>query len=59
MDQAAGPIALGIAAIAGVVMVNGAWAFWEDGLETDATVRLGLGIIACVVAILLVFALAR
>jgi hypothetical protein len=59
MDQAAGPLALGVAAIAGVVMVSGVWAFWEDGFDAGATLRLGLGIIACVVAVLLVFALAR
>jgi hypothetical protein len=59
MDQAAGPVAFGVAAIAGVVMVSGVWAFWEDGFDADAALRLGLGIIACVVAVLLVSALAR
>ena len=50
---------IGAVAIAGVLVVNGAWAVWEDGFDRDATLRLGLGTIACVVAMLIVFALAR
>jgi len=57
MDLAAGPMTLGATAIAGVLVVNGVWAVWEEGFNTDATLRLGLGIVASVVAILLVFRL--
>ena len=57
MDLAAGPMTLGATAIAGVLVVNGVWAVWEEGFNTDATLRLGLGIVATVVAILLVFRL--
>jgi hypothetical protein len=59
MDLAAGPVTLGATAIAGVLVVNGVWAFWDEGFNTDATLRLGLGIFACVIAILLIFAIAR
>ena len=59
MDLAAGPVTLGAAAIAGVLVANGAWAVWEEGFNKDAALRLGLGIIACVLVILLVFALTR
>ena len=57
MDLAAGPMTLGATAIAGVLVVNGVWAVWEEGFNTDATLRLGLGIVASVVAILLIFRL--
>jgi hypothetical protein len=59
MDLAAGPVSLGATAIAGVLVVNGVWAVWEEGFNAEATLRLGLGIVACVIASLLIFALAR
>jgi hypothetical protein len=59
MDLAAGPVTIGAAAIAGVLVVNGAWAVWEEGFNKDAALRLGLGIIASVLVILLIFAIAR
>jgi hypothetical protein len=54
MDLVAGPVTVGATAIAGVLVVNGVWAVWEEGFNTDALVRLGLGIVACVIAILLI-----
>jgi hypothetical protein len=59
MDLAAGPVTLGATAIAGVLVVNGVWAVWEEGFHKDAALRLVVGIFACVIAILLIFALAR
>jgi hypothetical protein len=57
IDLAAGSVAVGATAIAGVLVANGIWAVWEEGFNMDATLRLGLGIVACVIAILLIFRL--
>ena len=59
MDPAAGTVTIGAVAIAGVLVVNGTWAVWEEGFNRDATLRLGLGIVACLIAILIVFTVAR
>jgi glucose dehydrogenase len=58
MDQVAGPLTLSATAIAAVLVANGVWAVWEEGFNTDATLRLGLGFVACLIAILLILRLA-
>ena len=59
MDPAVGTVTLSAVAIAGVLVANGAWAVWEEGFNWDATLRLGIGVMACVIAILIVFVLIR
>ena len=36
MDPAAGTVTIGAVAIAGVLVVNGTWAVWEEGFNRDA-----------------------
>ena len=50
-------LTLGAAAISGVLVIDGLWTVWDEGFNTDASLRLALGIIACVVAILFTFSL--
>jgi hypothetical protein len=57
-DQVAGPLTVSAMAIAAVLVVNGVWAVWEEGFNSDATLRLEVGIVACLIAVLLILRLA-
>jgi hypothetical protein len=43
---------LGLGLIASVALVVGVMAVWEDGFDHDSIVRLGLGIVLCILAVL-------
>ncbi len=43
---------LGLGLIALVALVVGVMASWEDGFNHDSILRLGLGIVLCIVAVL-------
>ncbi len=43
---------LGLGLIASVALVVGVMSSWEDGFNHDSILRLGLGIVLCIVAVL-------